>query len=121
MWVKSEADRKMYNLDHAHTIEVLKKGDNFYVVAQFQGVGVNTPVNVGDAYVAQLSLARNEEDAQQLMGRVTRALGENVLNLDTAESRKKSGASTPTKTGPALQPMGGTVPVAVDGEAAETT
>jgi hypothetical protein len=90
MWVKSEADRKLYNLEFAHTVEVLRKGSKYYVVALYGGVSVNAPAHVGDAHVAQLTIGRAEEDAHQMMSRITRSLGENVLNLDTAESRKKA-------------------------------
>jgi hypothetical protein len=96
MWIKSEADRKLYNLEHAHTVEVLRKGTKYYVVALYPGVSVNAPVHLGDAHVAQLSLARNEEDAHQVMSRITRAMGEDVLNLDSAESRRKAAGTIGT-------------------------
>lgn len=114
MWVKSEADRKMYNLDHVHTVEVLKKGNLFYVVALFNGISVNSPINVGDAHVAQLSSGRGEDDAHQFLGRITRALGEGVINFDTAESRKKAVGNAPAK--PAPTPEAAAVPDDGDGD-----
>lgn len=89
MWVKSEADRRLYNLDLAHTVDVIKKGSKWYVVALYSGHSVNAPAHLGDVHVAQLTMGRGEEEAHQMMSRVTRSMGEGVLNLDTAESRKK--------------------------------
>lgn len=88
MWVKSEANRQLYNLDWCHTVEVIKKGNKFYVVALFEGSSVNAHVNLGDPHVAQLINGTTEDDAHVVLGRVTRSMGTDVLNLDTAESRK---------------------------------
>lgn len=103
MWVKSEADRRLYNLELAHTVDVIKKGTKYYVVALYAGVSVNAPAHLGDVHVAQLTVGRGEEEAHQMMSRVTRSMGEDVLNLDTAESRKKApGSSTSASPAPAV-------------------
>jgi len=91
MWVKSEANRKLYNLDWAHTVEVIKKGTKYYVVALYEGSSVNAQVHLGDVHVAQLSQGKSEDEAQVMLGRIARSMGQDVLNLDTAEARKTSG------------------------------
>ena len=91
MWIKSEANRNLYNLDWCHTIEVIKKGTKYYVVALFEGSSVNSQVHLGDVNVAQITHGTTEiEEAHVVLGRITRAMGIGVLNLDTAESRKAS-------------------------------
>ncbi|MDQ3813399.1 MAG: hypothetical protein M3347_05555 [Armatimonadota bacterium] len=92
MWIKSEANRKLYNMDWVHTLEVVKKGTKYYVVALYEGSSVNTHAVLGDAHVAQLTQGKTEEEAQQALGRIARSMGTDVLNLDTAESRKSFGS-----------------------------
>ena len=96
MWVKSEANRKLYNLEWCHTVEVIKKGSKYYVVALFEGSSVNATVHLGDPHVAQLINGTTEDDAHVVLGRVTRSMGTDVLNLDTAESRKAARAEQET-------------------------
>lgn len=102
MWIKSEATRHLYNLDWCHSVEVIKKGTKFYVVGLFEGSSVNSQVHLGDANVAQITHGTSEEEAHVTLGRITRAMGINVLNLDTAESRKTQRQSVPHTHGQAM-------------------
>ncbi|MBV9468635.1 MAG: hypothetical protein JO316_18605 [Abitibacteriaceae bacterium] len=95
MWLKSEANRKLYNLDWCHTVEVIKKGNKYFVVALFEGSSVNAHVHLGDPHVAQLTNGTNEDEAHVVLGRITRSMGTDVLNLDTAESRKAARTAVP--------------------------